>query len=369
MERPVFQPVGTAAIELDTPALVVDLDTATTNIERFHRYFQDTPAKLRPHLGFHQCPRIGHLQMAAGNTSGGIAVTSVGEAEVFGGTGFNDILVTGKVVTRSAMQRLCALAQTTIITISVDNTDNIFHLSQIAMSSGIRLRVLIEVDSGSGWSGVQPGQAGLDLARIVENAAGLEFSGLFVNDRIGMDGDWEQAANKTHESLEPIIETRKLIENSGMPVATVIVNGDSNFDTASRISGITEIYAGIYPLMDWKSSQIRPEFSPAAKILATVISHPIEARAVVDAGHKATAPDEGLPVLEGNPGAEATRFSAEHGILDLEQHMENELQPGAKVWLVPYNLELSVNQYDYFRAVRGSKLVGFWPISARGRFE
>lgn len=369
MERPVFQPVGTPAIELDTPALVVDLDIATANIERFHRYFQDTPAKLRPHLGFHQCPRIGHLQISGGNTSGGVAVTSVGEAEVFSGTGFNDILVTGKVVTRSAIQRLCALAHTTMVTISVDNDENIFNLSQIAMSSGIRLRVLIELDSGNCWSGVQPGQVALDLARIVENAAGLEFAGLFVNDRSGMDGDWEQAASKTHETLQPIIDTRRLIENSGMPVATVSVNGDYNFDTASRISGITEVYAGIYPLMDWRSSQIRAEFSPAAKILATVISHPIETRAVVDAGHKATAPDEGLPVLEGNPGAKATRFSAEHGVLDLDQHMKNELQPGAKVWLVPYDLELSVNQYDYFRAVRGSKLVGFWPISARGRFE
>ena len=369
MERPVFQPVGTPAIELDTPALVVDLDIATANIERFHRYFQDTPAKLRPHLGFHQCPRIGHLQISGGNTSGGVAVASVGEAEVFSGTGFNDILVTGKVVTRSAIQRLCALAHTTMVTISVDNDENIFNLSQIAMSSGIRLRVLIELDSGNCWSGVQPGQVALDLARIVENAAGLEFAGLFVNDRSGMDGDWERAASKTHETLQPIIDTRKLIENSGMPVATVSVNGDYNFDTASRISGITEVYAGIYPLMDWRSSQIRAEFSPAAKILATVISHPIETRAVVDAGHKATAPDEGLPVLEGNPGAKATRFSAEHGVLDLDQHMKNELQPGAKVWLVPYDLELSVNQYDYFRAVRGSKLVGFWPISARGRFE
>ena len=369
MERPVFQPVGTPAIELDTPALVVDLDIATANIERFHRYFQDTPAKLRPHLGFHQCPRIGHLQISAGNTSGGVAVTSVGEAEVFSGTGFNDILVTGKVVTRSAIQRLCALAHTTMVTISVDNDENIFNLSQIAMSSGVRLRVLIELDSGNGWSGVQPGQVALDLARIVENAAGLEFAGLFVNDRSGMDGNWEQAASKTHETLQPIIDTRRLIENSGMPVATVSVNGDYNFDTASRISGITEVYAGIYPLMDWRSSQIRAEFSPAAKILATVISHPIETRAVVDAGHKATAPDEGLPVLEGNPGAKATRFSAEHGVLDLDQHMKNELQPGTKVWLVPYDLELSVNQYDYFRAVRGSKLVGFWPISARGRFE
>ncbi len=74
-------------------------------------------------------------------------------------------------------------------------------------------------------------------------------------------------------------------------------------------------------------------------------------------------------MVEGIPGATASRFSAEHGILDLENQAVNGLRPGEKVWLVPFDLALTVNQFDYFRAVRQGNLVGFWPIAARGRFD
>jgi D-serine deaminase-like pyridoxal phosphate-dependent protein len=119
--------------------------------------------------------------------------------------------------------------------------------------------------------------------------------------------------------------------------------------------------------MDHRLKSFLPELNPAAKILASVISHPIDGMAVLDAGHKATAPDQGRPVLEGIDGAEATRFSAEHGIVELEGDAQSKLNPGDKAWLVPYELGASVNQYDYFRAAKNGKLEGFWPISARGR--
>ena len=73
----------------------------------------------------------------------------------------------------------------------------------------------------------------------------------------------------------------------------------------------------------------------------------------------------GLPVVAGLPGATAVRFSAEHGILDLEGEALRQLAPEDKVWLVPFDLSLCVNQYDYFRAVRNGRLVGFWPIAGR----
>jgi D-serine deaminase-like pyridoxal phosphate-dependent protein len=75
-----------------------------------------------------------------------------------------------------------------------------------------------------------------------------------------------------------------------------------------------------------------------------------------------------VPVLEGVAGATAARFSAEHGILDLEGPATHGLTPNEKVWLVPFDLALTVNQYDYFRAVQQGKLAGFWPIAARGQF-
>ncbi len=48
MERPIFQPVGTPVEELDTPALVIDLDVMDRNIRTFQGYFAATAAKARP---------------------------------------------------------------------------------------------------------------------------------------------------------------------------------------------------------------------------------------------------------------------------------------------------------------------------------
>ncbi len=368
MERPIFQSIGTPVEELDTPALLLDLDVATSNIQTLHQFFGDTSAKVRPHVGCHQCPRLAHLQMAAGSTVGGIAVTTVGEAEVFSDAGFNDILVTREVVTRPAIRRLCELAQFKRITVAVDHPQNVAALSQAAAGAGVVLRVLVELDAGMGRCGVAPGAASLELARGVDSSAGLEFSGLMANEGPVPNSDLEQVAAENQRRLQLVVDTRELIEREGLPVHTVSVGGTYNYDTAGRMSGVTEVQAGIYALMDHRSSRVRPEFVPAAKILSEVISHPIESRAIIDAGHKATGPDEGLPVVEGIPGATASRFSAEHGILDLQNQAVNALRPGEKVWMVPFDLALAVNQFDYFRVLRQGKLVGFWPIAARGRF-
>ena len=157
------------------------------------------------------------------------------------------------------------------------------------------------------------------------------------------------------------------MEQAGLAVSVLSVGGTHCYAQAIQMPGVTEVRAGRYPLMDHRLKSFLPELAPAARILASVISHPVEGMAVLDAGHKSTAPDQGRPVLEGMEGGVATRFSAEHGIIELEGDAQNKLNPGDKAWLVPYELGATVNQYDYFRAIKNGKLEGFWPISARGR--
>ena len=93
MERPIIKPIGTPVEELDTPALVVDMDTLESNIEQVHSHFRQLDAKLRPYTETHRCPTIAHKQLAVGGTVGGIAVASVGEAELFAQNGIVDILL------------------------------------------------------------------------------------------------------------------------------------------------------------------------------------------------------------------------------------------------------------------------------------
>lgn len=132
MERPVFQPTGTPVMDLDTPALVVDLDVMDRNIKTLHDRFDQSSAKVRPHVTGHQTPKIAHRQLQAANTVGGISVTSVGEAEVFSDAGITDILVSSQIVTQSKIRRLCALAGSNRIGVAVDNPQNVSDLSQVA---------------------------------------------------------------------------------------------------------------------------------------------------------------------------------------------------------------------------------------------
>src|SRR5919108_5910821 len=116
MERPLFKPVGTAVMRLDTPALVVDLTVLEQNINTVHALFRQQQAKLRPHVSAHRCPHIAHLQTAAGGTVGGISVTTLGEAEVFAAHGCHDLFVANELVTPSKLRRLCALARQATVT-------------------------------------------------------------------------------------------------------------------------------------------------------------------------------------------------------------------------------------------------------------
>ena len=376
MERPVFQAPGTPMEELDTPALVVDLDVMDRNIDTVHACFKQSNAKIRPHVGSHQCPQIAHKQLLAGATVGGIGVTTVGEAEVFSEAGFRDILVASQVVTRPKIRRLCALARGNTIAVAVDNAGNVTQLSEAAQASGVTLGVLVEIDAGLGRCGVSSGSEALALAQAVQSSPGLRFDGLMAIPPVIFPNEGSQeaaqpvdTAGQARDQLQPVLDTRDLIERAGIQVSVVSVGGTHNYDVASELKGITEVQAGSYPLMDYPYCQCRPEFSPAARVLASVVSRPTGQSAVVDAGHKATGPDRGIAVLQGVPGAEAVRFSAEHGVLNLETDPSPSIQRGDKTWLVPYDLGLCFNQYDYVRAVKGGVLEGFWPIAGRGRLD
>ena len=368
MERPIFQPVGTPVEELDTPALVVDLDVMDRNIQTFQGYFKDSAAKVRPVVTSHLCPQIAHRQLDAGGTVGGIAVTTLGEAEVFAGSGFADILLANQVVTASKIRRLCVLAGQTSIGVAVDSPENAEQLSQGAASAGVELRVLVEIEAGMGRCGVAPGPGAVALAQKISGLPGLKFDGI-MGSVPGPKGDDDPAQHetKTRANLQVVLDVKEDMDKAGLPVAVVSVGGAHCYAQAIQTPGVTEVRAGRYPLMDHRLKSFLPELAPAARVLASVISHPIDGLAVLDAGHKAMAPDQGRPVLDGVEGGSATRFSAEHGIVELEGDAQKKLNPGDKAWLVPYELGACVNQYDYIRAVKAGKLEGFWPISARGR--
>lgn len=372
MERPIFQPVGTPVAELDTPALVVDLDLMESNIQTYQGYFAGTGVTVRPVVTSHLCPQVARRQLATPN-SRGLAAATVGEAEVFAAAGFDDLLLANQVVTASKIRRLCALASHTRISVAVDHPGNVAQLSEAAAASGAELGVLVEIEAGMGRCGIAPGTDAVALARAVNAAAGLRFRGIMATVPGPTGNDPAAHARQTRQNLQTALDAKDLLESAGLSVPEVSVGGAHCHAAAIELPGITEVRAGRYPLMDVRLQTHLPELSLATMVLSTIISRPVANMAVLDAGHKATGPDLGLPVLQGHPGAAAARFSAEHGVVELASSalppdQDDGLLPGQKANLAPYELAACVNQYDYLRAVRHGRLEGYWPLSARGRF-
>lgn len=350
MERPILKPIGTPAEELDTPALVVDLDILESNIADYHARFQDSYPKLRPHLQSHLSPAIAHMQLRAPGTVGGVAVSSLGQAETFAQHGFHDILVTNLAVTRSKIARAAALARRTDLKIGADNPRNITDLGEAATSAGSEIAVLVVVRDATEFIGVASEDTA-DLAALIQDTPGLRFAGLMSSNAGVL---MEAASNCSGASIQSSTAALILSENQNIP------------DPAS---GITEIIAGSYALMDAASQSAMPDLRPAVRILTTVMTHQDEGLVWLDAGQKATSIDTGLPEVDGIPGASVSRMSAEHGGMVLEEGASWDIDLGSKVWLIPHNIANTINVYDYIHATRDGKLEAVWEVAARGRYD
>ena len=366
MERPIFKPIGTSAKELDPSSLVVDVGVLEKNVETMHSFFRDREAKLRPHVDSHLCPAIAHKQLAAGGTVGGVAVTTLGQAEVFAEYGFSDIFVTNVVVTYQKIARLCGLARRAKITVAVDSSANVRDLSDATVESGVRLEAVVDVNTRLNRFGVEPGKPAVRLAKTIVEADGLEFVGLMTYEGTILEEDDDKLATGSRRWIQQVLDTRQEVEDAGIDVRTVSVGGTYNYEIAAEMDGVTEIPAGTYALMDERYRAHRLQFEPAARILSVVISTPEPGVAIVDAGQKTIGSDSALPVIENIPGATVRSLSAEHGILDLT---DGDVSLGDKVWIVPWDVGSTVNLHDYIQVVRDGKLEVVWDIPARGRYR
>jgi D-serine deaminase-like pyridoxal phosphate-dependent protein len=369
MERPIFKPVGTPVRQLDTPALVVDLTLLERNIETLQAFFRQRDAKVRPHMEPHRCPAIAHKQLAAGGTVGGICVSTVGQAEVFAEYGISDILIANETVTPQKIGRLCALARHAKMIVAVDQPQNVQDLSHAAQAHGVTLHVVVDIHTRGNGCGIEPGQPALELARTVQQAPHIAFAGVITREGPTPTEDPGKLASESRQWLQRVLDTRQLLEQAGLPVPIVGVGGTYNYEIAGAMAGVTDVLAGTYALMDHRYAQSCPQFTPAARVLATVTSRPEPGTAIVDTGQKAIGIDTGLPVAEELAGAAVVSVSAEHGRLRLPSEVESRVAVMDKIWLTPWDIGTCVNLYDYIHAVREGKLEVVWDVAARGRYR
>src|ERR1043166_6039026 len=141
--------------EIDTPALVVDLDVLERNLRRVADYTKQHALRLRPHTKTHKSTRIGRRQLEAGAV--GLTVAKVSEAEVMLGAEPADLLVAFPIIGRTKLERLMEVARRTRVTVALDSTFAARQLSDAARAAQVEVGVMAEVDVGLGRVGVCPG--------------------------------------------------------------------------------------------------------------------------------------------------------------------------------------------------------------------
>jgi 3-hydroxy-D-aspartate aldolase len=172
------------------------------------------------------------------------------------------------------------------------------------------------------------------------------------------------------------MQTRVLLERSGLPVDIVAGGSTGTYDIDSELAGLTELQSGSYCVMDidyrrigGRTGDTLTDFEMALTVVATVVSVPTTERAIVDAGLKAFSTDKPFPpeAVE-RPGLRYEFAGDEHGRLVLEDP-DRTVRLGERIEFFPPHCDPTFNLYDRVYAVRGTGVEEVWEIAARGRSD
>lgn len=361
--------IGMPLAEVDTPALLLDLDAFERNLDRLDASLAEKKIEVRPHAKSHKCPEIALRQIARGAV--GVCCQKVSEAEAMVDGGVPDVLVANEVVGAPKLKRLAALAKRARLAVCADDAGNVAALDEAARTAGVKLDVLVEVNVGANRCGVEPGEPAVRLAQSVARSKNLRFAGLQAYQGAAQhlrQVDERRAAIEA--ACARVRETTGLLAKAGIACEKVTGAGTGSY-MFEAVSGVyQELQVGSYVFMDvdyarndWTESGI-PRFEHSLFVWSTVMSRPAPDRAVVDAGLKASSVDSGMPRVWEVAGAEYVKASDEHGVLKLDGGAR--VAVGDKLKLIPGHCDPTVNLYDHYVCVRGGRVEALWPITARG---
>lgn len=361
--------IGLPKTELDTPALLIDLDKMETNIQTMANYFKTVNAVLRPHVKTHKTPILSHKQIAAGAI--GVTCAKLGEAEAVIHAGIRDVLIANQVVGRQKIARLINLAKHSEIMVAVDNTQNVNDISDAATAKGVTIRMLIEVNTGMNRCGVEPGKPTLELAQHVRSTPHVKFEGL-----MGYEGhtvanpNYAEREAATRAAVQLLIDAKRYLEKNSISVTIMSGGGTGTFNITGSIPEMTEVQAGSYIFMDSTYRKVKgvgEQFQCALTVLATVVSRPAPDRVIVDTGLKVLAKEFGIPQPIGLEGIEMTGLSEEHGKMNAKENVT--LIPGDKLEILPTHCCTTVNLHDKYYGIRDGIVESVWEIAARGKAQ
>ncbi len=365
--------IGMAEADIQTPCLVLDLDALERNIKKMGQFAKDMGVRHRVHGKMHKSVDVALLQEKLGDSCG-VCCQKVSEAEVFARGGIKDVLVSNQVRDPAKIDRLARLPKHGARTIvCVDDVDNVGDLSAAAQKHGTTIECLVEIDCGAGRCGVNSTQAVVDIAKAIDAADGLKFSGLQAYQGAMQHMDkYEDRKDKIDIAVAMVRDAVEALKAEGLACDIVGGGGTGSYYFEGSSGVFNELQCGSYAFMDADYGRIldkdgnridQGEWENSLFLLTSIMSHTKADKAICDAGLKAQSVDSGLPFVFGRKDVEYIKCSDEHGVIS---DPDGVLKINEKLKLVPGHCDPTCNVHDWYVGVRGGKVESIWPVSARG---
>lgn len=360
--------------ELETPALVIDLDIMEANLQRVASYAKSHELRLRPHTKTHKIPALGRRQIELG--AAGLTVAKTTEAEVMLRAEPPTLLVAYPVLGKTKLDRLTRVAQQTPTTVSLDSAEAARGLSEAAQRAGVEVGVLAELDAGLGRVGVTPGPELLALAREIESLPHLRFEGIAFYP--GQLKKMDQQGSAAFDAVARLLENAcGELQAAGLTPRIVSGGSTPSLFRSHELPYLNEIRPGTYIFNDRNTA-----FGGgctldqcAASILVTVVSTAKHGQAIIDGGSKTFSSD--LSAAPGTPSfghivdaPEAVFFkmNEEHGYVDLAG-TKARIATGSRLRLIPNHICVAMNLHERVHGIRGDRVETTWAVEGRGKLQ
>ena len=254
----------------ETPYILIDNRRMQNNLEVMNNICTQFGLSLRANVSLHRNLAIAQDQVDMG--AKGISCLTVEEAREFAEAGFVNIQIPANIVGKSKTEALTDLLMMSKVTVTVDHTLVVAGLADAAERYDLSVRVLVEVESKQGRTGLSPSEA-VTIAKRVEEEEHLHFAGIYM----------QPITSTSHPRLQ---ETLTLMDQAGLGVDVVSGGGTGFMTIAPTVPELTEVEAGRYVFYDWESI-VRGWCHPdecALMVKSTVVNRTTAERAIIDAG-------------------------------------------------------------------------------------
>jgi D-serine deaminase-like pyridoxal phosphate-dependent protein len=353
--------------EVESPTLLIYPDRVEANIQRMIA-LAGSADRLRPHVKTHKLGQITTRQINAGITE--FKAATLAEAQMCARAGAADVLLAYQPVGPNAprfLDLIRAFPQTTFSCL-LDDLGVGHRLSDLATAAGIKINILLDLDTGQHRTGLPPGEPAIELYHALCRLPGLNPLGLHAYDGHAHASDPAQREADCEATFAPVEKLRQELLRLGLPVKIMVAGGTPTLPFHARRPEV-QCSPGTCVLWDAGYQSKFPDlnFQFAALLLTRVISKPGPGKLCLDLGHKAVASENPPPRVQflNLPEFRFIAHSEEHLVIETSE--ADRWRIGDALIGVPWHICPTVALHGEAVVVRGNQAVDRWRIHARDR--